>query len=126
MSGGEKDRQGLVSHTAERHDHSCGPNHGGMHDHSHAHSHDDHDHSHAPRVTASNERTVLLALILTAGFMIAEVIGVSTFTVLLLAVAYPLVRSGSIVWARFILTSRTHLAGFVVVLLTVPILLILY
>jgi cobalt-zinc-cadmium efflux system protein len=46
-----------------------------MHDHSHAHSHDDHDHSHAPRVTASNERTILLALILTAGFMIAEVIG---------------------------------------------------
>jgi solute carrier family 34 (sodium-dependent phosphate cotransporter) len=58
--------------------------------------------------------------------VLAEVIGVSTFTVALLAVAYPLVRRGSIAWARFTLTSRTHLAGFVAVLLLTPILLILY
>ena len=58
--------------------------------------------------------------------VLAEVIGVSTFTVLLLAVAYPLVRRGSIAWARFTLTSRAHLAGFVAVLLATPILLILY
>lgn len=47
------------------------------HDHAHEHGHGahDHDHSHAPTVTASNERTILLALLLTAGFMIAEVIG---------------------------------------------------
>ena len=37
--------------------------------------------------------------------VLAEVIGVSTFTVLLLAVAYPLVRRGSIAWARFVLTQ---------------------
>ena len=54
--------------------------HGGAsdpgHDHGHDHSHEHgHAHSHAPSVTASNERTVLLALVLTAGFMIAEVIG---------------------------------------------------
>lgn len=58
--------------------------------------------------------------------VLAEVIGVSTFTVALLAVAYPLVRRGSIAWARFTLTSRTHLAGFVAALLLTPILLILY
>lgn len=44
------------------------------HDHGHEHAHG-HGHSHAPSVTASNERTVLLALVLTAGFMVAEVIG---------------------------------------------------
>lgn len=55
--------------------HGYGPGHG--HDEGHEHGHDqgDHDHSHAPTVTASNERTVLLALVLTAGFMVAEVIG---------------------------------------------------
>ncbi len=48
---------------------------GASHDHdSHGHSHD-HGHDHTPTVTASNERTVLLALVLTAGFMVAEVIG---------------------------------------------------
>jgi cobalt-zinc-cadmium efflux system protein len=34
-----------------------------------------HEHNHTPAVTANNERTVLLALALTAGFMVAEVIG---------------------------------------------------
>lgn len=58
--------------------------------------------------------------------VLAEVIGVSTFTVLLLAVAYPLVRRGSIRWARFTLSSRAHLTGFVVVLLATPLLLIAY
>jgi Na+/phosphate symporter len=56
--------------------------------------------------------------------VLAEVVGVSLFTVLLLAVAYPLVRSGSIAWARFVLTRRSHLAGFVAVLLAAPIILI--
>lgn len=56
--------------------------------------------------------------------VLAEVIGVSAFTILLLAVAYPLVRSGSISWARFVLSGRTHLAGFVAVLILTPILLI--
>ena len=52
----------------------------GDHDHGHDHQHDHgHDHgpghNHAPAVSADNERTVLLALVLTAGFMIAEVVG---------------------------------------------------
>jgi cobalt-zinc-cadmium efflux system protein len=39
------------------------------------HDHDHQGHSHAPTVNPRNERTVLIALVLTAGFMIAEVIG---------------------------------------------------
>ncbi len=59
-----------MSGDASGHDH-------GAHDHgAHGHGSDHgHDHRHAPTVTASNERTVLLALVLTAGFMIAEIIG---------------------------------------------------
>ena len=56
--------------------------------------------------------------------VIAEVVGVASVTVLLLAVAYPLVRRGAITWAQFILTKRSHLAGFVAVLLVTPVLLI--
>jgi len=48
--------------------------HGHSHDHGDDHGHG-HDHSHAPAVSANNERTVLLALVLTAGFMVAEVVG---------------------------------------------------
>jgi hypothetical protein len=56
--------------------------------------------------------------------VLAEVVGVSAFTLVLLAVAYPLVRSGSIAWARFVLSSRTHLAGFAAALLVMPVVLI--
>lgn len=49
------------------------------HDHSsHGHSHGAHDHgphSHAPTVTNRNERVVLTGLLLTASFMVVEVIG---------------------------------------------------
>jgi len=53
------------------------------HDHSHNHSHDHHDHSghdhaghsHAPTVGHTNEKVVLLGLVLTAGFMVVEVVG---------------------------------------------------
>jgi cobalt-zinc-cadmium efflux system protein len=49
------------------------------HDHDHAgHAHTDHGHSghsHAPTVTRDNERVVLLGLILTAGFMLVEIVG---------------------------------------------------
>jgi cobalt-zinc-cadmium efflux system protein len=48
--------------------------HGHSHDHGDDHGHG-HEHSHAPAVSADNERTVLLALVLTAGFMVAEVVG---------------------------------------------------
>lgn len=42
-----------------------------MHDHTHHH----HDHHHAPDVSHRNERVVLAACLLTAGFMLAEVVG---------------------------------------------------
>jgi hypothetical protein len=56
--------------------------------------------------------------------VLAEVVGVTAFTLLLLAVAYPLVRRGSISWARFVLSSSRHLAAFAAVLLVAPVLLI--
>ena len=43
-----------------------------VHDDNHHH---DHEHSHAPDVTRSNARRVLTAMLLTAGFMIAEIVG---------------------------------------------------
>ena len=48
------------------------------HPHSHEHGHDHgagHTHSHAPDVNRSNQRRVLAAMCLTAGFMVAEVTG---------------------------------------------------
>ncbi len=49
------------------------------HDHHHRHGHDEHDHahghSHAPAVTGGNEKRVLGAMLLTAGFMLVEIIG---------------------------------------------------
>ena len=56
--------------------------------------------------------------------VLAEVVGVATVTVVLLAVAYPLIRRGSIGWARFTLSSRRHLATFVGALLVAPVVLI--
>lgn len=50
--------------------------HGG-HSHDHAHDHGGHDHgehSHAPQVSAGNEKLVLIGFVLTAGFMLAEVV----------------------------------------------------
>jgi cobalt-zinc-cadmium efflux system protein len=44
------------------------------HDHDHDHDHVDHEHSHAPKVTPTNERIVLTGFVLTAGFMVAEII----------------------------------------------------
>lgn len=57
------------------HDHS-GDDHSG-HDHA-GHDHAGHDHAghaHAPSVTPQNERVVAVSFFLTAGFMVAEVIG---------------------------------------------------
>lgn len=48
------------------------------HDHGHAHGHGhDHSghHSHAPMVTRANEKAVLTGLLLTAGYMVAEIVG---------------------------------------------------
>jgi len=59
-------------HDHAGHDHAS---HAG-HDHA-AHAHDDHNHaghSHAPVVGAGNERVVLIGFVLTAGFMVAEIV----------------------------------------------------
>jgi cobalt-zinc-cadmium efflux system protein len=56
-----------------------GHDHGHDEDHDHAgHDHAGHDHaghSHAPKVSRSNERAVLIGLLLTFSFMIAEIVG---------------------------------------------------
>ena len=44
------------------------------HEHHHAHG-DDHHHSHAPQVSPDNERQIFLAMLLTGGFMVVEVVG---------------------------------------------------
>lgn len=50
-----------------------------LHDHAHGQGdhghHDGHGHDHAPRVSAGNERAVLLGLLLTGSFMVAEIVG---------------------------------------------------
>jgi len=56
--------------------------------------------------------------------VVAEIVGVGSFTIVLLAIAYPLVRRVSIAWARFVLTRPSRLAGFVAVLVLVPLALI--
>ncbi|HJR26312.1 MAG TPA: hypothetical protein VJ804_12625 [Acidimicrobiales bacterium] len=56
--------------------------------------------------------------------VLAEVIGVSAVTLLLLAVAYPLIRRGAIGWAHLVLARKEHLAAFVAVLLLTPMALI--
>lgn len=42
---------------------------------SHSHANHDHGHDHAPKITADNERKVLIAFLITFTFMIVEVIG---------------------------------------------------
>ncbi|QCU72739.1 cation transporter [Luteimonas yindakuii] len=56
----------------------CGDGHGHGHGddhHSAGHAHVGHDHGHAHAVSARNEKVVLTALVLTATFMVVEVIG---------------------------------------------------
>ncbi|MGQ7245296.1 cation diffusion facilitator family transporter [Salinicola sp. V024] len=55
------------------HDHSRHHDH--SHEHDHSHPDHGHSHDHAPTVTADSAKRVKLAMILTAGFMLAEVIG---------------------------------------------------
>jgi len=45
------------------------------HAHSHGHDHKHHDHSHTPPVSQDNERRIFIAMLLTGGFMVAEIIG---------------------------------------------------
>ena len=58
--------------------------------------------------------------------VLAEVIGVATVTIVLLAVAYPLIRRGAIGWATLVLSRRRNLATFMGLLFLVPVGLIAY
>ena len=64
-----------------RHDHSPGHNHAHGHGHSDSHGHAGHSHgptfsaSDTPEARRSKERAVLIAAVLTGGFMGAEVFG---------------------------------------------------
>ena len=95
-----------------------GDHHGHSHsgdDHGHAHgAGGSHDHSHTPAITADNERTVLLALLLTAGFMVAEVIGgVLSGSLALIADAGHMLTDAAalgLAWAGFYLGKRASSA----------------
>lgn len=60
-------------HDHEDHDHD-GHDHDG-HGHGHDHGAPGHSHDHAPAVSNANERVVLAGLLLTASFMVVEVVG---------------------------------------------------
>ncbi|MBL9059084.1 MAG: cation transporter [Mangrovicoccus sp.] len=57
------------------HDHSQEHGHDHGHDRGAAPGHGGHAHAHAPEVSASNERLVLIAFFITAGFMVVEALG---------------------------------------------------
>ena len=85
-----------------------------MTDHTHDHAHADHDHdhrhdhaghSHTPKVGSANERVVLIGFVLTAGFMVAEIIaGVMSGSLALIADAGHMLTDASallLAWAAF-------------------------
>src|SRR5690606_32095433 len=72
------------------------------------HDHSDHDHaghSHAPTVSAGNERVVLIGFLLTAGFMVAEVVaGLLSGSLALIADAGHMLTDAAallLAWAAF-------------------------
>lgn len=114
MSNGSKE-QGPMGHGHDHagHDHAdhdhddlgheeAGHDHG--HDHS-GHSHDHAGHSHAPEVSAANERVVLIGFLLTAGFMVAEVVaGLLSGSLALIADAGHMLTDAAallLAWAAF-------------------------
>jgi cobalt-zinc-cadmium efflux system protein len=74
------------------------------HDHS-GHDHSGHDHSHAPKVSAANERVVLIGFLLTAGFMVAEIVaGLLSGSLALIADAGHMLTDAAallLAWAAF-------------------------
>ena len=114
MANGSKE-QGPMGHGHDRagHDHAD-------HDHDHAdqpqaahrhheggdHGDDDHaGHSHGPAVSASNERVVLIGFLLTAGFMVAELVaGMLSGSLALIADAGHMLTDAAallLAWAAF-------------------------
>lgn len=112
MADGSKE-QGPMAHG---HDHA-GQDHAGHdrdhHDHAeHAqsepgddHGHDHAGHSHAPAVSAANERVVLIGFVLTAGFMLAEIVaGLLSGSLALIADAGHMLTDAAallLAWAAF-------------------------
>ena len=75
-------------------------------DHDHAgHDHSGHDHSHAPKVSAANERVVFIGFLLTAGFMVAEIVaGLLSGSLALIADAGHMLTDAAallLAWAAF-------------------------
>ena len=95
-------------HAEHDHDDHAGHDHAG-HDHSaHGHDHSDHDHaghSHAPTVSADNERIVLIGFLLTAGYMVAEIVaGLLSGSLALIADAGHMLTDAAallLAWAAF-------------------------
>jgi Na+/phosphate symporter len=69
---------------------------------------------------------ILLANPVAVQVVLAAVIGVGSVTLLLLALAYPLIRAGAIAWAKLVLRRRRHLLAFIGMLVLVPVALIAY
>ena len=111
MSAGSKD-QGTLGHGHSHaghdhggHDHAdhAGDEHGG-HDHDHS-GHDHEGHGHAPTVSAGNENVVLIGFLLTAGFMVAEIVaGMLSGSLALIADAGHMLTDAAallLAWAAF-------------------------
>ncbi len=84
-----------------QHDHA----HHDDHHHAEGDGHDHAGHSHAPKVGAANERVVLMGFVLTAGFMVAEIVaGVLSGSLALIADAGHMLTDASallLAWAAF-------------------------
>ncbi|MHA6689712.1 cation diffusion facilitator family transporter [Devosia sp. A449] len=101
------EKTGSMSHSHAGHEHAPHDDH--EHDHAaHDHDHADHDHaghSHAPTVSASNERVVLIGFLLTATFMVAEIIaGMLSGSLALIADAGHMLTDSAallLAWAAF-------------------------
>jgi cobalt-zinc-cadmium efflux system protein len=94
---------------AHKHDHA--PGHAHDHSHDHTHGHAGHSHAHEADMTSADaRRRVVLAALLTGGFMFAEVIGgiVSGSLALMADAAHMLTDTGSLLlaWLGYKLASR--------------------
>ncbi|WP_273242933.1 cation diffusion facilitator family transporter [Hyphomonas atlantica corrig.] len=91
------------------HAHSHAHDHGHNHGHGHGHDHHDHDH-HADMSSADSRRRVAIAGLLTAAFMIAEIVGgvISGSLALLADAAHMLTDAGSLAlaWVGYKLADR--------------------
>ena len=114
MVNGSK-QHGPVGHDHAGHDHADHDQHTDHHHVEHTqsgqgdahggHDHDGDGHSHAPAVSAGNERVVLIGFLLTAGFMVAEIIaGLLSGSLALIADAGHMLTDAAallLAWAAF-------------------------